>query len=54
MINAHGGRRSPAEVEILSVIEMQCPTAYAQSVPEWTGIGPPKVCSDRGSTRPRA
>jgi hypothetical protein len=41
MINAHCGQRSPAEVEILSVIEMQCPTAYAQSVPEWSGISPP-------------
>jgi hypothetical protein len=29
IIKAHCGRLSPAEVEILSVIEMHCSTAYA-------------------------
>jgi hypothetical protein len=55
MINAHCGRLSPAEVEILSVIEMHNPDGARLIGAEWTASSPPaKVCSDRGSTRPCA
>jgi hypothetical protein len=53
VINAHGSRLSPAEVEIPARSRCICPTAYPWSVPGWTGSSPPaKVRSDRGSTRP--
>jgi hypothetical protein len=55
IINAHRGRLSPAEVEILSVIEMHNPDGARLIGAEWTGSSPPgKVRSDRGSTRPCA
>ena len=53
IIDAHCGRLSAAEVEILSVIEMHMPDGVGLIGAEWTGSSPPaKVRSDRGSTRP--
>lgn len=52
IINAHCGRLSPAEVEILSVIEIHMPDVRLIGARVDGDSPPAKVRSDRGSTRP--
>lgn len=55
IINAHCGRLTPAEVEILSVIEMHMPDGVRIIGARVDGPQPTnEIRSDRGSTRPCA